>query len=198
MATLPNAAFNDPAVVHRICFAARSLPVGCPNYWNLVCTFTVKDKKVHSISPEEARVFVENLKVLSGDVFTSDLTMMSDLIKLLKNTHKNVERIGVILISSRENCANCRGRLSTRPDRVASAVIYDHAHGTIPALHYTKYCRKPGCYYNQHYGYHTVDDSSFISYDSDCLELLYFMASRETAFSLAYIRQLCSLFDWTN
>ena len=88
MATLPNAAFNDPAVVHRICFAARSLPVGCPNYWNLVCTFTVKDKKVHSISPEEARVFVENLKVLSGDVFTSDLTMMSDLIKLLKNTHK--------------------------------------------------------------------------------------------------------------
>ena len=113
MATLPNAAFNDPAVVHRIFFAARSLPVGCPNYWNLVCTFAVKDKKVHSISPEEARVFVENLKVLSGDVFTSDLTMMSDLIKLPKNTHKNVERIGVILISSRENCAKCRGRLST-------------------------------------------------------------------------------------
>ena len=98
MATLPNAAFDDPAVVHRICFAARSLPVGCPNYWNFVCTFTVKDKKVHSISPEEARVFVENLKILS-DVFTSDLTMMSDLIKLPKNTYKNVERIGVILIN---------------------------------------------------------------------------------------------------
>ena len=28
----------------------------------------------------------------------------------------------------------CIGRLSTQPDRVASAVIYDHAHGTIPAL----------------------------------------------------------------
>ena len=116
--------------------------------------------------------------------------MMSDLMKLPKNTHKNVERIGVILISSRENCAKCRGRLSTWPDRVASAVIiYDHAHGTIPALHYTKYCRKPGCYYNQHYGYHTVGGSSSISYDSDCLELPYFMASRETAFSLAYLWQ---------
>ena len=84
MATLPNAAFNDPAVVHRICFAARSLPVGYPKYWHLVCTFAVKDKKVHSISREEARVFAENLKVLSGDVITSDLTMMCDLKKLPK------------------------------------------------------------------------------------------------------------------
>ena len=146
-------------------------------------------QKVHSISHEEARVFAENLKVLNGDVFTSDLTMMCDLIKSPKNIHKNVERIGVTLITSRENCANCRGRLSTRRDRVASAVIYDHAHGTIPAWHYAKYCHKPGCYYNQHYGCHTVDDSSSISYDSDWLELPYFMASRETAFSLAYLRQ---------
>ena len=112
MATLPNAAFNDPAVVHRIFFAARSLPVGCPNYWNLVCTFAVKDKKF-TLSHLKRQESVENLEVLSGDVFTSDLTMMSDLIKLPKNTHKNVERIGVILISSRENCAKCRGRLST-------------------------------------------------------------------------------------
>ena len=114
-------------------------------------------QKVHSISYQEAGVFAENLKALNGDVFTSDLTMMCFLIKLPKNTHKKVERIGVILISARENCANCRGRLSTRPDRVASAVIYDYAHGTIPALHYAKYCHKPGCYYNQHHGYHTVD-----------------------------------------
>ena len=135
-------------------------------------------QKVHSISREEARVFAENLKVLNGDVFTSDLTMMCDLIKLPKNIHKNVERIGVILITSRENCANCRGRLSTRRDReMASAVIYDYA----------KYYHKPGCYYNQHYGCHTVDDSSSMSYDSDWLELPYFMASRETAFSLAYL-----------
>ena len=111
------------------------------------------------------------------------------ILKSYQKYSQNVERIGVIVISSRENCANCRGRLNTRPDRVTSAVIYDHAHGTIPALHSAKYCHKFGCYFHQHYGYHTVDDSSSISYDSDWLELLYFMASRERAFSLAYLRQ---------
>ena len=170
MAALSNDAFKDPAVVHRICFAARSLPLGCPNYWNLVSTFATGNSKVHSVSSDEARVFVENLKVLCGDVFISDMTLMNELIKLPKSHHEKVERIGIVLISQRENCPKCNSRLNTRSDQVTSAVIYDHVHGTIPALHYTKYCRKINCNYNQHYGYHTLGDGSLVSYDSDCLE----------------------------
>lgn len=101
MAALPNDAFKDAAIVHRICFAARSLPVGCPNYWNL--TENCKD---HSVSSEEARVFVENLKVLCGDVFMSDITLMNELIKLPKSHNEKVERIGIVLISQRANCQN--------------------------------------------------------------------------------------------
>ena len=67
--------------------------------------------------------------------------------------------------------------------------IYDHHYGSIPAIHYTRYCRKRGCSYQQHYGYHTNGDNNEVMYDSDCLELPYFMCSRETAFSIQILRR---------
>jgi hypothetical protein len=183
---LSNPSFKDPTVVHRVCFAAKSLPVDCPNYWTLVSTFAAGKNVAHSILPEETRVFVENLKVISSEAFTSEDTMFKELVNLPKN---KFDKKGVVLVSHRETCPKCTSKLKIRSDRVASAVIYDHSHGTIAALHYTKYCRKIGCNYNQHYGYHTVGNCSSIYYDSDCLEQPYFMASRETAFTMTYLRQ---------
>jgi len=48
---------SDPAVVHRLCFAARTLPVGSPGYWDTVANFSIIGKCGVSITAEECRKF---------------------------------------------------------------------------------------------------------------------------------------------
>ena len=189
MATASNPALKDISVIYRMCFAARSLSSDSPNYWSLVSKFAVEGKEKHSLSPDEARIFVENMHILHSDIFDTEEKLTRNLIKLPKNDPCQPERIGFVLVSLTENCPSCQVHLYTRQDRAASAVIYHHNLGTIPAIHYTKYCRKKGCSYQQHYGYHSNADSNGIIYDSDCLSLPYFMSSRETAFDMELLNR---------
>ena len=168
MDTVTNAALKDLSVVHKLCFAARSLPNGTPNYWKLISSFAIEGNNEYSLSPDEARVFVENLQVLHKDVFDSDVTLTRRLLKLPKNDTDKPEKIGVVLVSPKHSCPHCKSRLYLRSDRSVTAIIYDHHLGTIPWLHYTRYCRKQGCHYQQHYGYHTTGDSNEVVYDPDC------------------------------
>ena len=67
-----NPALQDLSVVHRLCFAARSIPKTSPRCWDIVTTFGISNKPHLQLSTEEVRVFIENLKLLNEDVFTTD------------------------------------------------------------------------------------------------------------------------------
>ena len=189
MASTTKGALQDISVVYRLCFAARSLSSDSPNYWSLVSSFAVEGNGNYSLSPDEARIFIENMRVLHSDIFDTEETLTRSLIKLPKNGSNQPEKVGLVLVSSVQNCSNCHVRLYIRQDRAISAVIYYHKLGTIPAIHYTKYCRKRGCTYQQHYGYHSIGDGNGVIYDSNCLSLPYFMSSRESAFDMKVLNR---------
>ena len=68
-------------MIHRICFAARFLPVGSPCYWENVAQFAIGEKKNYSLSGDDARVFVQNLQIFNPSVFDSDFKLTKELIK---------------------------------------------------------------------------------------------------------------------
>lgn len=90
---------------------------------------------------------------------------------------------GIILLSPKQKCILCNSKLYIRSDRFALAVLYDDKLGTLPAIHYTRYCRKSGCSFQQHYGYYTCGSLDDVIYNDDALDLSYFMCSRETGFT---------------
>ena len=98
--------------------------------------------------------------------------------------------IGIVMISSRVVCMKCGLRLYVRQDRSSKVVLYDDTLGTILSTHYTKYCRKKGCSFQQHYGYSTVGHADEMTYDSDWFSLPYFMCTRETAISMDMLYRL--------
>ena len=180
-------ALKDKGVVHRLAFAARSLPRETPSYWDIVTSFGIGESS-HTLSPEDTRIFIENMEILNKDVFQSDSEMIRRLIEMPRSDHGKVKKVGIILISPNKHCPKCQSQLYLRPDRSVTTTIYDHQLGTIPGQHYTKYCRQLGCHYNQHYGYHTNEESGNVVYDFDCFKLPYFMSSRETAFSFEILK----------
>jgi len=179
-----NPALKDLLVVHRLCFAARILPTGTPNYWQIVSNFGLQGRSSGlKLSPEEARIFIENLLVLNKEVFDSDTSLIKQLVRIPKCLNK----IGMVLVSSVEECGSCKSKLYIRSDRSTTAVVYDHDLGPIPAIHYAKYCRKTGCSLQQYYGYYSIDNKE-VTYNSNALELPYFMCSRETGFSVSNLK----------
>ena len=98
--------------------------------------------------------------------------------------------LGIVLISSNQNCTLCNSKLNLRADRASTVTIYDDNLGTVSSTHFTRYCRKKGCSYQQHYGFSTQGDSSEVTYDLNWHSLPYFMSSRETAFSMDMLRRL--------
>jgi len=188
MAKTGKNALEDPAVVHKLCFATRTLPVGLPNYWEIIAKFSISGKAEYSLSEQDARVFVDNVKYLNPSIFDSDYKLTKELVKVPKTSGEN-EKIGIPLISPNDKCFFCESKLNIRADRSVQATLYDSQHGSLPAIHYTRYCRKKGCSFNQHYGYYTRGDSSEATYNDDAQQLPYFMCSRETAFSTEILRR---------
>lgn len=178
-----NKAFQDLAVVHRLCFAVRSLPTDVPHYWEIVQDFSVQGKKDLQLSGDQCRIFIENLKMMQEEAFDSDAKLTKELIRVPKNDPSKPHRIGIILLSPKQKCILCNSKLYIRSDRFSLAVLYDHELGTLPALHYTRYCRKSGSSFQQHYGYCTCGNLDNVIYNDDALDLPYFMCSRETGFT---------------
>ena len=129
---------------------------------------------------------------LHEGAFGPDMKLTRELVKVNKADPKRPEKIGFVLISPNSLCILCKAKLYVRADRSALAVIYDQELGTMPAIHYTRYCRTKGCSFQQHYGYYTEGDTDNVVYDSDALDQSYFMASRETGFALNLLRRLDS------
>jgi len=124
MSKLSNSALDDFSVVHRLCFAARVLPIGSPNYWENIADFSIMGKNGYSLIGNETKIFVENLKYLNPAVFDDDATLTKELVRMPKMNTKDPEKIGLILISPIECCVLCGSKLSVRQDRSAQAISY--------------------------------------------------------------------------
>ena len=97
-------ALQDLNVVHRLCFATRSLPIGAPHYWETVRKFGIQGKESCILSAEECRVFVENLQ---EGMFDTDTKLIKELVRVPKNDPSKPDRIGFILLSPNQHCILC-------------------------------------------------------------------------------------------
>ena len=179
----------DTSVLRRILFAASILPDDTPDLWEIVAKFAVA-KSNASILPEQARVIADNI------TYTDELVLMSDdelFMELAMMPFKSKEHIGVNLISKKQRCIECGGKLLLRRDRPSKMTIYTDTYGTLPCCQYRKFCsnNRRGCHIVQHYGYYTKDTSE-LYFDSDWDDHKYFVSSQETAFEL----QLLTRFDF--
>ena len=177
---------SDPSVIRRLSFAASFYPTSMPNYWKTVAEFGVlHSTSNNNLTPEQVQIFVENLEMLDSETFISDRGLTDEIIGMLR-PGSDIP-LGVVLVSSRDNCEICGSNLNLRADRASTVTIYDDKRGTMPATHYTKYCRKRGCSFQQHYGFSTTGES-----DLDWQLLPFFMSSRETAFAIEMLQRLDS------
>ena len=142
------------------------------------------------LTAEEVKVLVENLELIDDGAFACDVALIREIADIPR-CGMDVPQ-GIILVSSKPNCSICGSMLNLRSDRPSTVIIYDDHLGTMRATHFTKYCRKLRCSYQQHYGFSTRGDSSDVTYDPDWKSLPYFMSSRETAFSLNMLQRLDS------
>lgn len=113
---------QDVSVLRRLLFAAKFLPPDIPHFWGLVVEFaTVGKTSASSITPEQARVFVENLECLNAKAFDTDQDLFKELMQM--EIPGKIKRLGVPLISANDTCITCNSPLLTRKDRPASVVF---------------------------------------------------------------------------
>ena len=142
---------HDPSVLRRLLFAVSQLPNDTPNYWNIAVQFATNGKQSH-LTPDQAKVLVENLYELDAKAFDSDRELLQQLMEFQVSLSK--PPIGMILISSNKECLLCGSQLQLRKDRSAPLLVYDDTMGIIPASHFHKYCTNRGCGLTRYYGYH--------------------------------------------
>lgn len=179
------------SVIRKLSFAASFYPISMPNYWETVAEFSVLHSNPrNSLTSEEAQILVENLEMLDSNTFFSDQDLTKEIIGISR-PGRDIP-LGVVLVSSRENCEKCGSKLYLRADHASTVTLYDDHRGTLPATHFTKYCRKSGCSFQQDYGFSTKGESKEVTYDLDWQLLPFFMSSRETAFTLIMLQRLDS------
>ena len=49
-------ALDDLSVVHRLCFAARTIPAVIPNYWEIIAHFSIAQKHGYSLTGNQVEV----------------------------------------------------------------------------------------------------------------------------------------------
>lgn len=177
---------RDVSVVRRLSFATSN---SMPNYWQIVADFSLLHKPARNdLTSEEVRVLVENLEVMDAEAFATEHDLVREIIGM--SWPGRDAPLGIVLISDKENCSICGSMLKIRTDRASVVTIYDDSLGTVPATHFTKYCRKTGCSFQQHYNFSTQGDSSEVIYDLHWQSLPYFMSSLETAFAIDMLQRL--------
>lgn len=181
---------QDVSVLRRLLFAAVFLSPALPHYWGLVVEFATAGKaSAAAITPEQARVFTENIQSLNASAFDTDETLFKQLLQL---ETPEAKPLGVPLISSNNTCILCGSNLLLRKDRPALVVLYDDSRGTLPASHFHKNCSCKTCSFTQYYGYYTTGGpkACHAIYNADWQSLCYFVSSKETAVSMEFLRRL--------
>ena len=189
MFSLLSQSIKDLSVLRRLEFAARFYPRSMPNFSDRLASFSLLTREGrNSLTAEQARHFVQNLELIDNGALASDVELTTEIVKMTKSGSD--APLGIVLISSKINCPICKSQLSIRADRPSNVTVYDDNFGTMPGTHYTKYCRRRGCSFQQHYGYFSCGDSSDVKFDDDWYTLSYFMSTRETAISMDMLQRL--------
>ena len=175
------------SVLRRLTFAAAKFPSSTPYSWEAVAAFASVGTTGEGVTADDCRLFAENITSLDATAFATDAELLIELCSIPRGPHSAT---GLVLISPQSVCNVCGMGLYVRPDRFSKLVVFDEKQGTLPATHYTKYCRKKGCSYQQHYGYHSFGNGSEVFYERSCLDSEYFVSSRETAFSTEMLKKL--------
>ena len=170
---------KDVAVFKRMLFAAAFLPEEIPHYWEIVAAFSNKHQSAKlAVTSETTRVLMENLLFLDSKLFSMDFTMTKELITMEYGYNK--QQLGIPLIPQQKECQRCNGKLLLKCDRPSRMSLYTDSFGTVPATHYHKYCNhyRKGCTFVQYYGFHKNQDGDNLSYDSNWVDLPYFVITR--------------------
>ncbi len=180
---------TDVSVLRKLSFAAVTLHRDTPRYWELVTSFGFKSSASASPSSDKVKLLLDNVKYLEEDAFDTDSHLLKDLMQ-----HEGFQGkpLGVVLISANNSCKLCGGNLLVRADRPSFPVIYSDDLGTVSCTHFRKYCHNnwKGCPFTQHYGFHMNGNDSEAVYDSDCLQLPYFVSSHMTVFETKLLHRL--------
>ena len=87
---------SDVGVLRRMLFATSYLPSDVPHYWNIVATFCNQGSSI--ISPESAKMLMENVQILNAQAFCTDEELTRELIAMEYGPTK--QPLGVPLIPS--------------------------------------------------------------------------------------------------
>ena len=92
----------NPTVNRRMAFATNYLPSDIPCYWDIVAGFANQVASGKStVTPESAKVAMENMQVLYKDAFTSDADLTHQLIAMEYSVTK--QPLGVLLVPCEKN-----------------------------------------------------------------------------------------------
>ena len=177
---------SDVSILKRLIFAAKNINAAPPGYWNLVRGFGFK---YYSEKPNLSNIqtFIENLASLDKESFFSDAELFTELYQF-EGYHGHP--LGILLISSKDTCRNCAGKLNVCGDRPSFPMVYNEDIGTIHGTHFRKHCENQsrGCHFVQHYGFYTTDGIDGVIYDEDHCTLPYFMSTSMTAFQTTILK----------
>ena len=82
---------KDISVLRRLLFAVSQLPPDLPNKWGIAVEFATQGKESRNqISPEQVKVFVENIHELDSTAFQSDDVILQDLVRVQVNSRYKV------------------------------------------------------------------------------------------------------------
>ena len=151
------------SVFRRLQFAANFYPRSMPNYWQRLASFSVKSREDRNSLCQ----FIGNIQVIDSRA------LLTNEIMGLKR-HNSDAPLGVVFVSRKLSCLNCGSKLYIRRDRASNVVVCDDNLGTMPGTHYTKYCRKANCSFQQHYGYYTYGNTGQVHDNPDWSTLPYF------------------------
>lgn len=179
---------GEPSVLRRILFATSLLPSDTPKLWEIIAKFSTYQNGLKSPVPSQIKLLTENITFIDKDSLVSDDSLLKELVFMPFGKR---EHVGLSLISDKEHCESCGGKLLLRSDRPSNITLYTESYGTLPAIHYRKYCAnsKQGCNVVQHFGYHTKGRPSKLYYDIDWEELQYIISSQETAFEISLLQK---------
>ena len=99
----------DASVLRHLLFVVSVLPNDTPDYWSIIAKFAVNKSSTHAVLlPEQARLTAENIVFLDKKVLSTDTELFRELAMM---RFKSNEVVGIMLISKKEYCVECGGRL---------------------------------------------------------------------------------------
>ena len=104
-------------------FAASYLPPAIQCYWNVVANFASHvASSTSTVSPEAAKLAMENVQLLYKDAFSSDAELTHQLITMEYSVTK--KPLGIPLVPSQTKCSLCVGKPLLRGDRPSRLTLY--------------------------------------------------------------------------